>query len=46
MSSGNIEDALPGMEELMNQLGGNDFQEQMKDMMGKMKEVFKRLIFQ
>jgi hypothetical protein len=41
MSSGNIEDALPGMEELMNQLGGNDFQEQMKDMMGKMKEVFK-----
>ena len=40
MDNFNIEDGMPNMEELMNQMGGNDFQEKMKDVMGKLKDVF------
>ena len=40
MASDNIEDGLPAMEEIMNQFSGNEFQEQMKDVMGKLKDVF------
>ena len=37
----NIEEMMPKFEELMNQMGGNEFQEKMKEAMDKFSDIFK-----